>query len=86
LRALGRGDTGSASAALDSDSGGASFPEQSAMQAPGQIENIQARGNNQTQYVTVDIDTPTGKYYATFGVHRTSTGAAVIATHSISKQ
>jgi hypothetical protein len=86
LRALGRGDTDSAGGALAAGSGSATFPEQAAMQAPGQIENIQARGNNETQYVTVDIDTPSGKYYATFGVHRTATGAAVIATHSISKQ
>jgi hypothetical protein len=88
LRALGRGDTASAYGAfgVSPGSGGVAFSEQSAMQAPGQILSITARGNNQTQYVTVDIGTPTGTYYATYGVHRTSTGAAVIVTHSISKQ
>jgi hypothetical protein len=88
LRALGRGDTDSAYGAFGvaPGSGGVSFPEQSAMQQPGQIVDIQSRGNNQSQYVTVDIATPDGKYYATYGVHRTPTGAAVIVTHSIVKQ
>ena len=88
LRALKRGDTESAYGAFGvaPGSGGVAFPEQTAMQAPGQIVNVQARGNNDTQYVTVDISTPTGTYYATYGVRHTSTGAAIITTHSISKQ
>jgi len=88
LRALRRGDTDSAYGAfgVSPGSGGVSFPEQPAMAAPGQIVNIQSRGNADTQYVTVDISTPSGTYYATYGVHHTATGAAVITTHSISKQ
>ncbi len=88
LRALGRGDTASAYGAfgVSPGSGSVAFPEQSAMQAPGQIVDVTSHGNNDTQYVTVDIATPDGKYYATYGVHRTATGAAVIVTHSIVKQ
>ncbi len=88
LRALGRGDTASAYGAfgVSPGSGSVAFPEQAAMQAPGEIVDITSHGNNETQYVTVDISTPDGKYYATYGVHRTPTGAAVIVTHSIVKQ
>ena len=88
LRALRRGDTDSAYGAfgVSPGSGGVAFPEQSVMQASGQIVNIQSRGNADTQYVTVDISAPSGTYYATYGVRHTATGAAIITTHSISKQ
>jgi hypothetical protein len=87
LLALARGDTTSAYAVLSPapGSGGETPPELGALDSSLHIGRIEARGSDASATVNVDLTTAGGPYYGQYTVHRSSTGAAVIVSHTFGK-
>jgi hypothetical protein len=87
LLALARGDTTSAYAVLSPapGAGGETPPEAGALDSSLHIAHIEARGSDSAATVNVDLTTANGPYYGQYTVHRSSTGAAVIVSHTFGK-
>lgn len=87
LRALQRGDDDSAYASLGATPGsaGASLTEKQ-FAVPGmRITRLNAQGHGDSAQVDVDVDSPSGTYFAQFFLRRTPSGAAIIYNKSFIK-
>lgn len=84
IAAVARGDDATARAAFGSDAP-ASLAEAGIVNASTRIQHIEARSAGDNVTVNVDLRTATGLYFGQYTVHRTSSGAALIANHAINK-
>jgi cytoskeletal protein RodZ len=87
LLSIARGDTDSAYAALGQGPGAhaGSLPEAGAVDSTMHISKIEARGSESSATVNVDLTTSAGPYYGQYTVHKSSTGAAIIVSHTFAK-
>jgi hypothetical protein len=84
IAAVARGDDATARAAFGPDAP-ASLAEAGIVNASTRIQHIEARSAGDNATVNVDLRTATGLYFGQYTVHRTSSGAALIANHAINK-
>ena len=84
IAAVARGDDATARAALGSDASGA-LAETGIVNASTRIQHIEAHSAGDNVTVNVDLRTSGGLYFGQYTVHRTSSGAALIANHAINK-
>ncbi len=84
LSAVARGDYDSAAAELASPPAGA-LVEESVVDGATQVRAVEVHGTGDIVTVNVDLKTSAGPYSAQFTVQKSSTGAALIADHSITK-
>ena len=84
IAAVARGDDATARAALGSDTSG-SLAETGIVNSSTRIQHIEARSAGDNVTVNVDLRTSGGLYFGQYTVHRTSSGAALIANHAINK-
>ena len=84
LASVERGDRDSAEAELASPPSGA-LPEEGIVDADTSIRYVAVHGSGDVVTVDVDLQTAGGPYAAHYTVRKSSTGAAVIADHSIAK-
>jgi hypothetical protein len=87
LLSIARGDTDSAYAALGDGPGShaGSLPEVGTLDSTMHISKIEAHGSDSGATVTVDLTTASGPYYGQYTVHKSSTGAAIIVSHTFGK-
>ncbi len=84
IAAVARGDDATARAAFGSGAP-ETLAETGILNASTRIQHIEARSAGDNATVNVDLRTASGLYFGQYTVHRTSSGAALIANHAINK-
>jgi len=87
LSSIARGDNESAYAAMGEPPGShaGALPEAGALDPNMRFERIEAHGGDSSATVNVDVMTASGRYSGEYTVRRSSTGAAIIVSHTFAK-